>query len=214
MLNARRAGAYNRSERQSAETPERRRAGRGQSCTPREAAPRPSAPAVRRARGAGLHALPHPAKSPLRVVSRPTQSLPTSPTSLTRPCAPSRTGGPRGRAAAGERTRARHDPARDSGLGLRPGPRSTRAARELEFATRPHAERRRYERPRTPARHGVRAHLFRVSSDKLRVKRARTPYTARYVKGPRRPTLPGGRLLSHAEGTVDFSLLISLHGAG
>lgn len=64
------AGASNRSERQSAETPERRRAGRGQSCTPREAAPRPSAPAVRRARGAGLHALPHPAESPLCVVSR------------------------------------------------------------------------------------------------------------------------------------------------
>jgi hypothetical protein len=199
------AGAYNRSERQSAETPERRRAGRGQSCTPREAAPRPSAPAVRRARGAGLHALPHPAESPLCVVSRrlshcrphPPVSYPTV-----------RTGGPRGRAAAGERTRARHDPA-----GAGRGPRAPRAARLAPWRS---ARGRRAPplAPATPARHGVRAHLFRVSSDKLRVKRARTPYTARYVKGPRRPTLPGGRLLSHAEGTVDFSLLISLHGAG
>jgi hypothetical protein len=152
------AGASNRSERQSAETPERRRAGRGQSCTPREAAPRPSAPAVRRARarrGTPRTRFHTPPRVPW-CGAAPTQSLPTSPTSLTRPCAPSRTGGPRGRAAAGERTRARHDPARDSGLGLRPGPRSTRAARELEFATRPHAERRRYEPP-NPARHGVRS---------------------------------------------------------
>jgi len=160
---------------------------------------------VRRARAArdSTHSVPHPAESPLVWCRADSVTADLTHTSLTRPCAPSRTGGPRGRAAAGERTRARHDPARDSGLGLRPGPRSTPAAAR-EFATRPHAERRRYERPRTPARHGVRAHLFRVSSDKLRVKRARTPYTARYVKGPRRPTLPGGRLLSHAEGTVDF----------
>jgi len=105
------AGAYYRSERQSAETPERRRAGRGQSCTPREAAPRPSAPAVRRARGAGLHALPHPAESPLRVVSRRLShySVTADLTHFSYPTV--RTGGPRGRAAAGERTRARHDPA-------------------------------------------------------------------------------------------------------
>ena len=130
------AGASYRSERQSAETPERRRAGRGQSCTPREAAPRPSAPAVRRARGAGLSTHFH---TPPRVpyVWCRADSVTADLTHLSYPTV--RTGGPRGRAAAGERTRARHDPARDSGLGLRPGPRSTRAARE--FATRPrHAE--------------------------------------------------------------------------
>lgn len=146
------------------------------------------------ARRGTLHALPHPAEteSPTCGVA-PTQSLPTSPTSLTHPTV--RTGGPRGRAAAGERTRARGTtpPARDAPL---PAWR-VRAARRPQARPRPLAR-------ATPARHGVRAHLFRVSSDKLRVKRARTPYTARYVKGPRRPTLPGGRLLSHAEGTVDF----------
>lgn len=150
------AGASNRSERQSAETPERRRAGRGQSCTPREAAPRPSAPAVRRARGAGLSTHFHtPPRVPYVWCRADSVTADLTHTSLTRPCAPSRTGGPRGRAAAGERTRARHDPARDSGLGLRPGPRST---------PRPHASSRPgrtrsavatnvYERPRTPARH-------------------------------------------------------------
>jgi hypothetical protein len=69
------------------------------------------------ARRGTLHALPHPAEteSPTCGVA-PTQSLPTSPTSLTHPTV--RTGGPRGRAAAGERTRARGTtpPARDAPL--------------------------------------------------------------------------------------------------
>ena len=142
------AGAYNRSERQSAETPERRRAGRGQSCTPREAAPRPSAPAVRRARGAGLHALPHPAESPLPLWCR-ADSVTADLTHLSYP--PVRTGGPRGRAAAGERTRARHDPARDSGLGLRP---RTPLAGSGTAAPAGHADRSRapsrYEPPEPP----------------------------------------------------------------
>lgn len=141
------------------------------------------------ARRGTLHALPHPAEteSPTCGVA-PTQSLPTSPTSLTRPCAPAGRGG--ARRPANERAPGTTPPARDAPL---PGPRVAACARP-----------RRARHPANPARHGVRAHLFRVSSDKLRVKRARTPYTARYVKGPRRPTLPGGRLLSHAEGTVDF----------
>ena len=113
------AGASNRSERQSAETPERRRAGRGQSCTPREAAPRPSAPAVRRARGAGLSTHFH---TPPRVpyVWCRADSVTADLTHFSYPTV--RTGGPRGRAAAGERTRARHDPA---GAG-RPTPRTPR----------------------------------------------------------------------------------------
>ena len=64
------AGASYRSERQSAETPERRRAGRGQSCTPREAAPRPSVPAVRRARGAGTPRTSTPRRESHGVVPR------------------------------------------------------------------------------------------------------------------------------------------------
>jgi len=109
------AGASNRSERQSAETPERRRAGRGQSCTPREAAPRPSAPAVRRARGAGLSTHFH---TPPRVpyVWCRADSVTADLTHLSYPTV--RTGGPRGRAATGERTRARHDPA-GAGRGTR-----------------------------------------------------------------------------------------------
>jgi len=113
------AGASNRSERQSAETPERRRAGRGQSCTPREAAPRPSAPAVRRARGAGLSTHFHtpPRQSPLLpYVWCRADSVTADLTHLSYPTV--RTGGPRGRAAAGERTRARGTtpPARDAPL--------------------------------------------------------------------------------------------------
>ena len=152
------------------------------------------------ARRGTLHALPHPAEteSPTCGVA-PTQSLPTSPTSLTRPCAPAGRGGAR-------------RPANERAPGTTPRGTPVWVSARARAARGPHASsrpgratrsRRRYEPP-NPARHGVRAHLFRVSSDKLRVKRARTPYTARYVKGPRRPTLPGGRLLSHAEGTVDF----------
>jgi len=133
------------------------------------------------ARRGTLHALPHPAESPLRVVSRRLSHCRPHP-----PLLPDRAHRRAAGARGGRRTNARPTP----------------PARDAPPSPDPAA--RRPARPATPARHGVRAHLFRVSSDKLRVKRARTPYTARYVKGPRRPTLPGGRLLSHAEGTVDF----------
>ena len=149
---------------------------------------------MRRARGAGLSTHFHtpPRQSPLRVVSRRlSHCRPHPPLLPTRPCAPAGRGGarrPANERAPGARPRRRGTPHSPRGACAPPGAR--RLALGLARAT--------------PARHGVRAHLFRVSSDKLRVKRARTPYTARYVKGPRRPTLPGGRLLSHAEGTVDF----------
>ena len=145
----------------------------------------------------GLHALPHPAES--HMVWCRADSVTADLIHLSYPTV--RTVAHR-RAAAGpggERRGLYRFP-QDQKSGTTPGP-----ATRLGPAARAPPEWR---------RGGVRAQLFRVSSDNLRVKRARTPYTARYVKGPRRPTLPGGRLLSHAEGTVDFSLLISLHGAG